>query len=257
MNYLRAPPEWPDLPRTLYVGHEKNKRLRVHPLPPDTQSRDWAQPYSIRSFIYQAGRSLGCCEYRCTTRGTVMDQKVFSDLCYPVSEEWADEEPISECHMACGWIHGETTCPLWERVGPLCQTEPEKRFLHRYLSYVKDRQFPMLIPQAWIGIADRRRVDFVAFVPLQHWNYKWVAIQLDASHSSEQEDGDRQRDAFVEQNNYHVISLRPTNSGYMEEVRSVVERFDAWMRAGEEDPWSVAVDLAVYKCEEEVDDFPF
>ena len=39
------------------------------------------------------------------------------------------------------------------------------KVLHQYLVYAK-HQFPMLLPQPRIGIAERRRPDFVAFVPL-------------------------------------------------------------------------------------------
>ncbi|HZC35134.1 MAG TPA: DUF559 domain-containing protein [Chthoniobacterales bacterium] len=73
----------------------------------------------------------------------------------------------------------------------------------------------MLLPQTWIGIAERRRPDFVAFVPLQHWNYKWIAIQLDGAHSEDNEQADQKRDAYLIEQGYEVQSIRPTQTGYL------------------------------------------
>ena len=255
-NHLKSAAKWPELPLTLYLGSDRNKRLRLHPIPPDVSETHWAQPYSIRSFLYQASRGLGGCHYMCRDRGTVMDEKVFSDRCCPAEEadnNWAED---FECHIASGWTGGSTECPLWLRIAALCQTDSERRFLHKYLGFVKHRQFPMILPQTWVDIADRRRPDFVAFVPLQHWNYKWVAIQLDASHTEEQSKTDLVRDAQIAEHNYDVVSLRPGNSGYLEEVRRLVERFEALMAQSDEDAWSVAVDAEVARTEQD-DDIPF
>src|SRR5262249_17417578 len=146
-----------------------------------------------------------------------------------------------------GWMAGKQSCGLWRSVQTLCQTHPERRFLERYLGYVKDRQFPMLIPQAWLGIADRRRPDFVAFVPLQYWKYKWLAVQLDAAHPGRQAEQDAVRDDYTRAQGYEVISLRPSQSDYREEVRKLVEQIDVWMNLSETDPWLTAVDATVKK----------
>jgi hypothetical protein len=153
--------------------------------------------------------------------------------------------------------HGQEKCPVWEEIAKLCQTESERMFLKKYLSFVKDRQFPMLIPQTWIGIADRRRPDFVGFVPLQHWRYKWVAIQLDASHGDDQVVEDARRDEFVREQNYEVIPLRPTQTGYLEEVRRIAEQFEAWMTLADSNPWEVVVEATVVRFEQADDDLPF
>ena len=186
-----------------------------------------------------------------------MDEDVFSDRCCPAEQAddaWAED---SECHMAGGWTNGQDTCPLWSRIAALCQTDSERRFLHKYLGFVKHRQFPMILPQTWIDIADRRRPDFVAFVPLQYWHYKWVAIQLDASHNTEEQAAaDAMRDAQISEQNYRVVSLRPTNTGYLEEVRRLVEQFDAMMKQADDNVWSVAADAVVARTEEDID-LPF
>jgi hypothetical protein len=188
-----------------------------------------------------------------------MDELVFSDRCYRSEEidladiysrgQGVDLVEDFECHITSGWTGGQTECPLWLHIADLCQNESERRFLHKYLGYVKHRQFPMILPQAWTDIADRRRVDFVAFVPLQYWNYRWFAIQLDASHTAEQAKLDAARDAQIAEYNYDVISLRPKNVGYREEVRRLVEGFESLMAQAEEDAWSVAIDGEVARTE--------
>jgi hypothetical protein len=114
----------------------------------------------------------------------------------------------------------------------------------------------MQIPQTWIGIAERRRPDFVAFVPLQFWKYRWLAIQLDAAHGQEQIDDDWLRDQYIQEHNFEVISLRPKEKGYFEEVRSLVETIESWMNLATRDPWSVAVECKVKRSYIE-DDLPF
>ena len=89
-----------------------------------------------------------------------MGEPIFSDQCVEPERGWQDNEG-EPCHMVAGFTIGQASCGLWERVKQLCQTEPERRFLQSYLGLAKDRQFPMLIPQARIGIAERRRPDFV------------------------------------------------------------------------------------------------
>ena len=94
----------------------------------------------------------------------------------------------------------------------------------------------MLLPQTWIGIAERRRPDFVALVPLQYCNYKWIAIQLDGTHRQDQEQSDKERDSYLVEQGYEVHSIRPSQTGYFEEVRRLVEAFENWMNLAEEDP---------------------
>jgi len=255
INYLKALPEWPEVPRTLYIGPDKLARLKVYPLPPECPDEEWAQPYSIRSFVYQASRKFGGCSYFCRVRGTVMDEKVFTDSCFDPTHDTYDTDKW-DCHMVSGWTTGQESCPLWERVAKLCQTDTERKFLHRYLGYVKDRQYPMLIPQTWIGIAERRRPDFVAFVPLQYWKYKWLAIQLDGAHSEEQATDDAGRDEYVRRHKFEVMSLKPNERGYLEEVRTLVEQLESWMTLAETRPWEIAVEAQVRRTVND-SDVPF
>jgi hypothetical protein len=118
----------------------------------------------------------------------------------------------------------------------------------------------MLLPPVRIGIAERRRPDFVAFVPLQYWSHKWIAIQLDGAHPESQRESDEQRDGYITEQGYEVRSIRPTRSGYLEEVRRLVESFEHLMNLWEEDSWSIAIEAEISRFEYEEpdpDDIPF
>lgn len=233
---------WPQLPRELYIGHEKNEQLKVYPTPPGHDGEAWALPYSIKSFIAQASYRLGGCSYSVSSRGEVMGETVFNDYCSDAREDTMWPEHWL-CHMAGGWTRGHSSCPLWEKVQTLCQTEAERRFLHWYLGLAKDRNFPMLIPQVRIGIAERRRPDFILFVPLQYWKFKWYAIQLDRAHSPSMAANDDLRDADVSLHGYEVIRFKPEKQGYFESVRGLIERVELEMTQADVDPWTP--DLAV------------
>lgn len=248
-NVLAPLSEWPDVPRELYAGHDKNQLLKLYPMPPEHASANWAQPYSIRSFVAQASQRLGGCIYGCTRRGEVMGQAVFSDYCEdPRAPE--DYSP-HDCHMLAGWTIGEASCLLWERVAKLCQTEAEIRFLYNYLGLARDRQFPMLIPQVRVGIAERRRPDFVVFVPLQYWKYKRYAVQLDGAHPKEAAAADAERDGELAKAGYVV---KRVTAGAVSEVKAFVEEIDGLMT--DVDPWKLAV-MARVKQTFLNDDVPF
>jgi hypothetical protein len=254
-NILGKLPDWPNVPRTLYIGHDRHNQMKVHAVPPEAFIEDagWAQPYSIRSFVDQASKRLGGCAYSTRLTGQVLGESVFSDSCgHPETEE------VSSCHLVAGFTMGQPTCALWKQIAALCQTDAERRFLYQYLGLVKDRQFPMLIPQARIGIAERRRPDFVAFVPLQYFRYKYYAVQLDAAHPEERDEADRLRDDEIALHGYEVLSLRPEGQGYLEEVKRLVEQIERDMKTVEDDFWKVALDVKVVRAENtKDDDVPF
>jgi very-short-patch-repair endonuclease len=254
-NYFRPLPEWPEVPRSLYIGSDKNRLLKLYPVPPEEAGQAWAQPYAVRSFVHQASRGLGGCYYTCRERGKVFDELVFSDVCSDADDQDINA-PAWNCHVLAGWSAGQATCRLWEHAKALCQNDTERNFMLTYLRYVKDRQFPMLIPQVRIGIAERRRPDFVVFVPLQYWRSKWIAIELDHAHGEEHQQNDNARDLYLEEQNYEVVSLHPNAKGYLEEVKSLVEKIEIWMNLADTDAWEVAVQVDVTRTEES-DDIPF
>ena len=97
-NVLRRPPQWPHVPDALYIGHDKQRQMKVYPVPPDDAEGTYARPYSTRSFMSQASKRLGGCAYWTRVTGTVMGQPVFSDRCGDASEENGHE-----CHMLAGF----------------------------------------------------------------------------------------------------------------------------------------------------------
>ena len=216
-------------------------QLKLYPVPPERPRGEWVQPYSIRSFTYQASRFFGGCLYESERRGDVWDEPVFMDQCGDLEGSWIpDPSARHHCHMVGGWTKGKVTCPLWEKVMALCQTDNERHFLHKYLSLAKDRQFPMLIPQVRLGIGERRRPDFVLFVPVHYWKYNWYAIQLDGGHPELRATEDKIRNADIAAYGYKVIEYK--SSSY-EEVRRLVERVDQEMALAETNPVEVAVEV--------------
>jgi hypothetical protein len=214
LNRLQNLPEGPNVPTSLHVGPDQYSRFKVYAAPPEAKGQDWAQPYSIRSFAYQASERFDAT--------------------------------------------GQDTCALRQRLEALCPSDAERRFLKTYLEHVEEREFPMLIPQAWIGILDDRRPDFVAFVPLQYWKYKWLAIELDAAHPEASATSNPARDEYIRSLNYETLSLRPMQAGYLEEVRNLVGQFERWMTLGHTDPGAVAVEASVRSFEPPPDvDVPF
>jgi hypothetical protein len=89
-NLLRPLDPWPNVPREIYAGQDKNQLLKLYPVPPDYPDAPWAQPFSVRSFVSQAARRFGGCGYWCSKRGEVMGQPVFEDRCSDPADEYGD-----------------------------------------------------------------------------------------------------------------------------------------------------------------------
>lgn len=249
-NFLKKAPAWPHVPPFLFIGHQKERQLKLYPLPPDDPRAEWARPYCTRSFMSQVSRRLGGCAYTTEICSRVMDEPVFADRCSAASSsDQHSAEADRECHVMAGFSIGALTCPLWEQLTTLCQTEREKSFLRTYLELVKDRVFPMLIPQPRIGIAERRRPDFVVFAPVHFWRYKWYAIELDGGHPSEQASEDRLRNDELAVLGYTVVSVQ----GSFKDVKLLVEQIERDMRSVNEDPFDVALRVEVRRTEPAAD----
>jgi hypothetical protein len=104
-------------------------------------------------------------------------------------------------------------------------------------------------PQARIGIAERRRPDFVLFAPKQALKYQWYAIELDGSHT----ESDDERNLELEWSGYRVLSYRPNfqpgGKGYYQEVQRLLEKIHTDMTEVDRDPNTVAVDRDVRSYE--------
>ena len=247
----------PNLPQVLFIGHERNRQLEIFPVPVESGKTPGAFPYSTRSFTVQAARQLGGCAYSSVHRGDSLGEQVFNDTCWDADDrseyDYRDEGPATwRCHLLSGWTQGQESCALWDRIGTLCQTEGERKFLHQYLALVKSRNFPMLVPQVRIGIAERRRPDFVLYVPLHQFKYRWYAIELDGGHSTGMAASDELRNRELEAHGYVVLSYRPSTRGYFEEVQRLVERVHVEMDEANHNGSGVAVGLQVRSCEPEI-----
>jgi hypothetical protein len=79
-------------------------------------------------------------------------------------------------------------------------------------------------------------------------------------HPESKKESAKERDAYTIGQGYDVLSIRETKSGYFEEVRSLVERFENQINLDEEDLWDLAIEGEVSRAEEEPpepDEIPF
>src|SRR5579863_1263534 len=240
-NFIGGANPGPNVPRVLSIGHDEKRQLTVYPAPPRLSGELWALPYSVRSFVSQASLQLAGCFYASSRQDEVLDEPVFLDECrdpYAASgEDW------HKCHMLAGWTLGHSECGLWNQMKALCRTEEESAFLHDYLAVVRGRSFPALIPRPKIGLGenDGGRPDFALYVPLQHFNYKWYAVELNGGRT-ESLAYDESRRADLASMGYEILSCRAGSDGYTEAVVKLVERIETEMTEADRDPWSVAVE---------------
>ena len=119
----------------------------------------------------------------------------------------------------------------------------------------------MLLPQVRIGIAERRRPDFVLFSPLQYLVYKRYAVELDGAHTIERAVLDEARDMDLAAENYEVISLRPSELGYFSEIQKLVEKIAVEMTEAEKSAGELATEVenATFSAPLEIsdEDIPF
>ncbi|MFQ5884700.1 MAG: hypothetical protein ACE5IO_06335 [Thermoplasmata archaeon] len=180
------------------------------------------QPFSVRAVLSQlAMRTDSPCRYFVLSHGkddfgNVQWEEGCMDPC-----SGCDYRPhMGPCHLVSGWIHGEDTCEGWDYLGRLCQSDNERRFLHQYLRVNHDREYPMPIPQAHIEITERIRVDFVMFVPITRFKWKWLAIEIDSEKWHQDSDKEFQRNMLLESEGYEVIHL-PAEKMMLDQVRDL------------------------------------
>lgn len=259
---LGAPP-LPQVPSCVYIGSERSERIKLLPLPPREVVYErhgvyhqWSQggcddcefargalggygspmdcgfslpgevqPYSIRSFLIQLSlRSDFPCRY--FVRAVTKDDYgniIWDDGCME-SCSGCDYSPYYHpCNVASGWMHGEGECPGWVFISSLCQTDIERLFLSQYLRLNHDREFPMPIPQAYLEIEERIRVDFVIFVPMTRFKWKWLVIEVDSKTYHQDRERDKHREAILGKLGFEVIRLT-TASRMLDQVRAVYRR---------------------------------
>ncbi|MFZ3166798.1 MAG: DUF559 domain-containing protein [Candidatus Methanoperedens sp.] len=170
---------------------------------------DQIQPYSVRSFLTQLSlrKDFPCKYFVHISQEDVYGKIILKEGCMKSCGGCNYRNDIHPCHVANGWIHGEESCSGWEYIANLCQSENERRFLHQYLRINHDRESPMPIPQAHIEITERIRVDFVIFVPITRFKWKWLAIEIDSRFYHQDSNKDLQKNIMMESQGYEVIRL--------------------------------------------------
>ena len=166
---------------------------------------EFLTPYSVRSYILQMSQ-LGVvdeadrsCFYCCFDDGAdKFGTRFIRDICYPfhefTDEYWLEPKGRLEerycCGFAKGWPNGAPTpgiCPLWDYHRERMQTQSERLFFFHYLLQNRDREAPMLLPQAWTDDTERHRADFMLFVEGQHAWRKIVVEILGPSHKGREQ----------------------------------------------------------------------
>lgn len=170
---------------------------------------DEIQPYSVRSFLIQLSlrKDFPCKYFVQISQKDVYGNIILNEGCMKSCSGCNYRSDIHPCHVANGWIHGEESCPGWEYIANLCQSENERRFLHQYLRINHDRESPMPIPQAHIENTERIRVDYVMFVPITRFTWKWLAIEIDSKLYHQDSNRDFQKNIMMESEGYEVIRL--------------------------------------------------
>jgi len=153
------------------------------------------RPYSKRSFLSQymawvkLSGGLETCDW--SAHATVFrrfdsESQSYSEcLEYEIGDECAGRpcqflraqvlKPPKPEEVTCSAIR--LLCDVKGSFG-LCQTGDEAMILQCYLLLTGGEHFPMLVPQASI-LGGKRRPDFVCFVPLTRFQYKWVVVLVD------------------------------------------------------------------------------
>ena len=242
-NFIGSANPGPNVPRVLSIGHDERRQVAIYPSPPRLSAEPWALPYSIRSFVSQISLQLAGCFYACSRQDVIMDEPVYLDECrdpYAASgEDW------HKCHMVTGWTQGQAECGLWDMLKALPKTPVEAQFLHEYIALVKGRNFPALLPRPKIESSEGARPDFTLYLPLQHFNYKWYAIELNGARTDSlayNED----RKLELASMGYEILSCRAgPKGGYAEAVKGLVEKIEAEMGEADRSPWGVAIEVLV------------
>lgn len=240
---IRMPaPPLPNVPSALYIGLEKLKRIKLTPLPKEqivydkqycdffsNQIPEEIQPYSIRSFLIQLSLRD---DFPCKYHARVDSKDAWGNVNWNEGCMKADDDAYHPCHLANGWIHGQESCEGWEYiVKNFCQSGNEARFLHQYLRINKDRESPMPIPQAHVEVTEKVRVDFVMFVPITRFDWKWLAIEIDSPMYHEDAEKEFERSMTIASQGYEVLRLS-AEKNMLDQVRDLYQKIQAIQEAG-------------------------
>lgn len=252
-----------DIPRRVLLGADRLRRIVLRPLPPTRiiyegfgEYHSWIsapgcnecpyamgspasygspmdcgiqrpahlQPYSVRSVLLQlALRPDFPCKYFPTSQESEWGDVEWSDKCMDRCRGEGPEFHLDTCTIATGWSTGEG-CEGWNYIANLCQSEAERRFLFHYLRFSVGDEYPMAIPQVWIGPTQEYRVDFALFLPREPDSWLWIAIEIDSPQFHSNRQAEREKDAFLQSQGYTVLHY-PTTERALDQVRSLIRRY--------------------------------
>ncbi|MFQ5862895.1 MAG: DUF559 domain-containing protein [Candidatus Brocadiales bacterium] len=205
------------------------------------------QPYSIRSFLIQLSlRNDFPCKSFVQAKGKDdWGNIIWDEGCMEFCKGCDYRSYIHPCHLANGWMHGQESCEGWEYITKnLCQSGNETRFLHQYLRINKDRESPMPIPQAHVELTERVRVDFVMFIPITRFDWKWLVIEIDSKMYHKDKAKDFERTMTIASQGYEVLRLS-AEKNMLDQVRELHQKVYAIQEAGKEKVNSLRKDLYI------------
>jgi|LakMenEpi03Aug12_release.lakeMendotaPanAssembly.Ray.scaffolds.fasta_scaffold482767_2 hypothetical protein len=235
---LEIPERHLTLPESVLCGADHDNLLELQQLAPNLYGEDQG-PYSTQSFVMQASQHWGACKFL----GHDYNKG------FHCGKNNASSVP---CHIFKGFGNGGTKeCLLWAFIEKLCQTDQERWFMTQYMRYVRDRVFPMPLPQVRLGgITQELRPDFLLFIPRSKMNFISVAVELDGGHTAGARERDEERHLKLQSEGFRVVSYRGRRTdtegrgpiNYIDDIKDLVSRIDRQMDLTKENSqWSNAL----------------
>lgn len=253
-----------DVPRRIVLGADRLRRITLRPLPPAVivykgfgEYHSWfsapgcnecpyamafptsygvpmdcglqrpahLQPYSVRSVLLQlAMRSDFPCKYFPSSRKSEWGDIEWSDECMTKCKGEGPEFNLHPCAIATGWSAMGKECEGWEYLANLCQSDAERKFLFQYLRFSVGDEYPMAIPQVWVGPTQEYRVDFALFLPQDSNLWLWIAIEIDSPRFHAYRQADQEKDSFLNTHGY-IVQRYPTTERALDQVRAFLRRY--------------------------------
>lgn len=252
-----------DVPRRIVLGADRLRRITLRPLPPSEvvyegfgEYHSWfsapgchecpyarafpmsygtpmdcgfsrpahLQPYSVRSVFLQLALRLDFpCKYFPTSRKSEWGEIEWTDKCMTKCRGEGPASNLYPCAVATGWSEREE-CEGWNYLANLCQSDAERRFLFHYLRFSAGDEYPMAIPQVWVGRIQEYRVDFALFVPQDSNSWLWIAIEIDSPRFHTSRQADQQKESFLNSYGYIVQRYSATERA-LDQVRSFLRQY--------------------------------
>lgn len=89
----------------------------------------------------------------------------------------------------------------------------------------------MPIPQAYVEVKETVRVDFVLFVPITRFEWKWWAIEIDSKEYHVSSERDFEKNVTLASTGYEVIRLS-AEKRMLDQVRELYGKVTEVQKAG-------------------------